>query len=162
MTLTTTTTTTTPARGASRRCPIINKQTHRYAIVRPRDVAWDLRRVGGGGEGGFSPLIRLLSPIRNASARASAATFDRRLVHEVAFYFLPPSGASGSYSAGLKRFRAPGEVWGRGETKRNETPCFAVKVSLHRAKTRVSYERRVRRTRRRPMSVPRSLRSGAG
>lgn len=58
-------------------CAIINKQTHRYAIGRR---VWDLHW----GEGDFCFSLRL-SPIRNASVRASPATFDRCV--SVAFYF---------------------------------------------------------------------------
>lgn len=56
---------------------IINKQTHRYAIG--RRVRFTLR-------GGSFCLSLRLSPIRNASVRASPATFDRCALR-VAFYF---------------------------------------------------------------------------
>jgi len=51
----------------------------------------------------FPSLIFRLSPIRNASARASTMTFDSRFVHteRVAFYFtssIEVRGSPGSYS----------------------------------------------------------------
>lgn len=92
-----------------------------------------------GGRGGFRFSLRLSVAYRRLEMRVFAralATFDR--CASVAFYFTFFLGSE--VSRELKRFQAP---------------CFAVKVPLHRAKTRVSYERRVKSVSRRPLlSVP--------
>lgn len=96
-----------------------------------------------------------LSPIRNASTRAGTTTFDRRLVRaESGLLFCPSplSLASPARRVARQLGREGGNAFGRraGPEVREKrggernAPYLAVKVPLHRVKTRVNYERRVR------------------
>lgn len=98
-----------------------------------------MRFTLGGRRWAFAFPFRL-SPIRNASVRASC----RRPSIAVAFFFHFTLSFFGS-----------GSRVGRRTKTFSEALCFAVRVPLHRAKTRVSYERRVKSSASCPLlSVP--------